>query len=112
MMTPPESTSAETFDQQVSRKLFARRSQRCDTSLRLGALGLLHFRTCKSPQICRIHVRDSPEFESIMLPMQDVIAIFDKTLSGCTAARFRRPNEQVDNMFITLVDERSYFPTI
>src|SRR5271157_4950663 len=86
------------------------------SSLRLShnscGLGLLHFQTRKSPQIYRIHVRDSPEFESIMLPVQDVIAIFDKTLPGCTAARFRRPDEQVDNMLITLVDERRYFPTI
>src|SRR5271165_5517979 len=86
------------------------------SSLRLShnscGLGLLHFQTCKSPQIYRIHVRDSPEFESIMFPMQNVIAIFDKTLPGCTAAGFRRPDEQVDNMLITLVNEGRYFPTI
>jgi hypothetical protein len=30
---------------------------------------LLHFQTCKSFQVLRIHVRDSPEFESNTIPM-------------------------------------------
>ena len=44
--------------------------------------------------------------------MQNVIAVLSETLRRRIAARFRRPDEQVDDMFITLVDERRHFPTI
>src|ERR1700730_928171 len=75
-------------------------------------LSLLYLQIRKSPQIAVNHVGDSPEFESITNPMQNMIAVFGETLRGCIAVRFRRPNEQVDKMLITLVDERRYLPAI
>jgi Transmembrane secretion effector len=73
-------------------------------------LSLLHFQICKSPQVSLIHVGDSPEFEPITSPMQNIIAVLRETLRGCIAARFQRPDKQVDNMFVTLVDERPLRP--
>src|SRR5271165_5777777 len=52
-------------------------------------LSLLHFQIRKSPQVSRTHVRNGPEFKSIAIPMQNIIAILGETLHGCTAARFR-----------------------
>jgi hypothetical protein len=45
-----------------------------------AASRLLHFQIGKSSQVLRIHVGDSPEREPIMIPMQDIIAVFRKTL--------------------------------
>jgi len=75
-------------------------------------LSLLHFQIRKSSQVPRIHVRDRPEFESIAVPMQNIIAVLGETLYGFGVAGLRGQYEQIDNMFITLVDERRYFPTI
>ena len=75
-------------------------------------LSLLHFQIRKSPQVPRIHVRDGPEFESIAIPMQNIIAVLGETLHGFSGTGFRGRDEQIDNMFITLVDERSDFATI
>jgi hypothetical protein len=75
-------------------------------------LSLLHFEIRKSSQVPRIHVRDGPEFESIAIPMQNIIAVLFETLHGFSATGFRWRYEQIDSMFITLVDERRYFPTI
>src|SRR5205807_5514625 len=73
---------------------------------------LLHIQICKSSQVFRIDVGDGPEFESITIPMRNIIAILSETFRGCVATRFRRPNKQVNKMFIALVDERRHLPTI
>jgi hypothetical protein len=44
--------------------------------------------------------------------MQNIIAVVCETLHGFSATGIRRRNEQIDNMFIALVDERRYFPTM
>ena len=88
-----------------------RRASVHDSSATLR-LSLLHFEIRKSSQVSRIHVRDGPEFESIAVPMQNIIAVLCETLRGFSATGFRGKYEQIDNMFITLVDERRNFPTI
>ena len=59
---------------------------------------LLHFQICKSSQVLRIHVGDSPERESLTVPMQDIIAVFSKVFHGCVPPRCRRPDKQINNM--------------
>src|SRR6266404_8357124 len=93
------------------RELRSRQSSVHDSSATLR-LSLLHFEIRKSSQVPRIHVRDGPEFESIAIPMQNIIAVLFETLHDFSATGFRGKYEQIDNMFITLVDERRYFPTI
>ena len=59
---------------------------------------LLHFQICKSSQVLRIYVGDSPEGESITIPMPDIIAIFSEVFRGCVPPGFRRPDKQINNM--------------
>ena len=58
-----------------------------------AASRLLHFQIDKSSQVLRIHVGDSPERESLMIPMQDIIAVFRNVFHGCVPHRCRRPDK-------------------
>jgi hypothetical protein len=58
-----------------------------------AASRLLHFQIGKSSQVLSIHVGDSPERESITIPMQDIIAVVSKVFHGCVPRRCRRPDK-------------------
>src|SRR5208282_5878858 len=70
----------------------------CARTLWSPVLSLLHFQIRKSHQVSRTHVGNSPEFESITIPVQDIITILSETFRGCGRAGFRRPDKQVNNM--------------
>ena len=40
--------------------------------------------------------------------MRNIIAVFTEIFRGCVVTRFRRPDKQVNNMSIALVDQCSY----
>jgi hypothetical protein len=59
------------------------------------ALKPLSFPICKKPQVSPTHLRDSPEFESIASPMQNIVTALGKTLHGFSATGFRRRDKQI-----------------
>ena len=63
-----------------------------------AASRLLHFQIDKSSQVLRIHIGDSPERESLMIPMPDIIAVFSEAFRCSVSPRCRRPDKQVNNM--------------
>src|SRR5262249_40365362 len=75
-------------------------------------LGLLHFQFCKVSEILGVYIRDQPEFESAPSPMYNVITILGVGLRCRAAVRFRRPDKQVNHMFVTLVDHGRYLAPI
>ncbi len=77
--------------------------------LLIARLSLTHFQIRESHQFPGIHVRHGPEFESIAIPMQNIITVLGKTLHGFSATGFRGRDEQIDNMLVAVVDERRYF---
>ena len=80
--------------------------------LLVGGVKTAAFQIDKSSQVLRIHVGDSPERESLAVPMQDIIAVFSKVFHGGVPPRCRRPDKQVNNMESALVDECCYLPTV
>ena len=62
-------------------------------ALLAGGVKTAEFQIDKSSQVFRIHVGDSPERESLTVPMQDVIAVFVKVFHGCIPPRCRRPDK-------------------
>ena len=89
----------------------------CDTTAARGGathahLRLIQFQGRESFQIRRVDVGYCPEFESIAFPVENIEAVFGEAFPGCTRSRFRGPDKQVNDMFVPLVDNSSYLPTI
>jgi len=72
--------------------------RRCVCALLSPVLRLLHFQNRKSFQVLRTDVGDSPEFESVTFPVQNVIAILSEAFRGSVPGSFQRPDKQVNNM--------------